>query len=80
MVNVKNVKQKEEKNIYLKQLNDLYNEKKKYDDDYNTKKNKLKTFLKDKDNGGYVKGIMNITDDYIIYEVDNEISMILVKE
>ena len=41
---------------------------------------KLKTFLKDKDNGGYVKGIMNITDDYIIYEVDNEISMILVKE
>ena len=34
---------KEEKSIYLKQLNDLYIEKKKYDDDYNTKKNKLKT-------------------------------------
>ncbi|MBE6354863.1 hypothetical protein [Treponema sp.] len=41
---------------------------------------KLKTFLRDQDNGGYVKGLMKITDDYIIYEVDGEMSMILVKE
>lgn len=41
---------------------------------------RLKTFLRDQDNGGYVNGIMKITDKYIIYEIDGEMSMILVKE
>lgn len=41
---------------------------------------RLKTYLKDQDNGGYIKGIMKITDNYVVYEVDDEMAMILVKE
>ncbi len=43
-------------------------------------KGKLKTFLRNKENGGYIEGIMKIADDYVIYEVDGKMSMILVKE